>query len=119
MSDNIKNKVITFVFLGIIFGLFLINLIKAPTEISMSERRKLAQFPKVTIETVANTKAMQGFADYAVEQFVWRDGFRAIKARFLFDVLKQKDNNGIYIADGHASKMLTELIFQKWMYIIL
>jgi len=109
MSDNIKNKVVTITFLVLILGLFLINIIKEPTDISMSERRKLAQFPKITLDTVANTKAMQGFADYAVDQFIWRDEFRSIKASFLFNVLKQKDNNGIYIADGHASKTLTTL----------
>lgn len=109
MSDNIKNKVVTFVFLALIWGLFLINVIKSPTAVSMSERRKLAQFPTITLETIANTKAMQGFADYAVDQFIWRDEFRSIKASFLFNVLRQKDNNGIYIAEGHASKTLTDL----------
>ena len=106
MTDKIKNIVVSCVFLIFIFGLFLINVFKEPIDVSTSERRKLAQFPKITLETVNNTKFMQDFASYAVDQFVWRDEFRSIKARFLFDVLKQKDNNGIYIAEGHASKTL-------------
>ena len=106
MTDKIKNIVVSCVFLIFIFGLFLINVFKEPIDVSTSERRKLAQFPKITLETVNNTKFMQDFASYAVDQFVWRDEFRSIKARFLFNVLKQKDNNGIYIAEGHASKTL-------------
>ena len=106
MTDKIKNIVFSCFFLIFIFGLFLINVFKEPIDVSTSERRKLAQFPKITLETVNNTKFMQDFASYAVDQFVWRDEFRSIKARFLFNVLKQKDNNGIYIAEGHASKTL-------------
>lgn len=148
MSDNIKNKIVTITFLVLIFGLFLINVFKAPTDVSMSERRKLAQFPVYTtllgkvsnefiekyddlrnqnktlysllelgeriknsklVQDVSSTKYMTDFATATVEQFVWRDNFRAIKASFLFNVLKQKENNGIYIVDGHASKLLTEL----------
>lgn len=106
MTDRIKNIVVTSVFLIFIIGLFLINIFKAPTDVSTSERRKLAQFPELTLEKVNNTKFMKEFADYAVDQFVGRDFFRSIKANYLFNVLNQKDNNGIYIADGHASKTI-------------
>lgn len=106
MTDTIKNIVVTFTFLIVIFGLFLINILKEPNDISISERRKLAQFPSITLERIGNTKFMDEFSTYVLDQFVWRDEFRSIKARFLFDVLRQKDNNGIYIAEGHASKTI-------------
>ncbi len=109
MTDKIKNIVVTCVFLIFMFGIFLINILKAPTDVSTSERRKLAQFPKITLESIANTKFMKDFGSYALDQFIGRDTFRSIKASYLFNVLNQKDNNGIYIADGHASKTLTEL----------
>ncbi|MBO5141562.1 MAG: hypothetical protein J6C46_00950 [Clostridia bacterium] len=109
MTDKIKNIVVTCVFLVFLFGIFLINIIKAPTDVSTSERRKLAQFPKITLETIGNTKFMREFGDYALDQFIGRDFFRSIKASYLFNVLNQKDNNGIYIAEGHASKTLTDL----------
>lgn len=106
MNDKIKNVIVTVVFLIFIIGLFLINIFKTPTDVSTSERRKLAQFPKITLAKVTDTKFMKEFADYAVDQFIGRDTFRAIKANYLFNVLNQKDNNGIYIADGHASKTI-------------
>lgn len=106
MTDKTKNKVVTIVFLLFLYSIFCINVFKEPTTVSMSERRKLAQFPTITLEKVGNTKFMGEFATYAIEQFIGRDTFRSIKASFLFNVLKQKDNNGIYIAEGHASKML-------------
>lgn len=109
MNDKIKNIVVTCIFLIFMFGIFFINIFKAPTDVSTSERRKLAQFPNITLENIGNTKFMKEFSDYALDQFIGRDTFRSIKASYLFNVLNQKDNNGIYIVDGHASKTLTEL----------
>jgi len=109
MNDKIKNIVVSCVFIIFIFGIFFINIFKASTEVSTSERRKLAQFPEVTFERINNTKFMKDFSNYALDQFIGRDFFRTIKARFLFNILNQKDNNGIYIADGHASKTIPEI----------
>ena len=109
MTEAIKNKIVTITFLLTIFAIFIINVVKTPTEVSESERRKLAQFPQITWEKVENTKFMEEFATYTLDQFVARDTFRKIKAQFLFGVLKQKENNGIYIADGQAAKLITTL----------
>lgn len=77
----------------------------APEEISQSERRKLAQFPKLTTQTVFNGKFMTGFEEYSLDQFPLRDSFRRMKAVISYKVLGQLDNNGIYLADGYAAKM--------------
>ncbi len=109
MTEKTKNIVVTIVFNIIIFGIFFINILKTPTDISTSERRKLAQFPDITLERIGNTDFMDDFASYVLDQFVARDMLRSVKAKFLFDVLHQKDNNGIYIVNGHASKILSDL----------
>lgn len=74
-------------------------------DISDSERRKLAQFPELGIETVLSGKFMSDFEDYTLDQFPLRDSFRQLKARIHYDLLRQGDNNGIYIADGYAAKL--------------
>ena len=73
-------------------------------EISDTERRPLAQFPALNGETLLNGKFMGEFDDYTLDQFPARDAFRQLKALFHYGVLQQKDNNGIYIADGYAAK---------------
>ena len=73
-------------------------------DISESERRKLAQFPDLTVETLLNGKFMTGFEDYSLDQFPLRDPFRQLKALFHYHVLGQKDNNDIIIFDGYAAK---------------
>ncbi len=79
-------------------------LIKNPDDVSEWERRKLQQFPEISYETLMKGKFMSEFESYVNDQFPLRDTFRKIKARVLFDVFNQKDNNGIYVVEGHASE---------------
>lgn len=78
---------------------------KPPQDISESERRKLEQPPKLTFESVASGEFMSEFENYATDQFSLRDSFRRLKAAATFGIFSQKDNNNIYIADGHAAKI--------------
>ena len=73
-------------------------------DISESERRKLAQFPELSVETLLNGKFMSEFEDYTLDQFPLRDNFRQLKALFHYNVLGQKDNNDIVIFDGIAAQ---------------
>lgn len=109
MSDKIKDIFVVVIFFLFVFGFFIINLVKAPDEISVSERRKLQQFPEFTYNTVmAKTEAdgnfMRFFEKYTLDQFVWRDAFRELKAKVSFNIFMKKDNNNIYIVDGQVSK---------------
>lgn len=77
----------------------------APEEMSESERRKLAQFPDLTVQTLLSGDFMEDFEDYTLDQFPLRDSFRRLKALVHYNLLGQKDNNGIYIADGYAAQL--------------
>ena len=48
MNDKLKNIIVSILFLGLIIGLMFINIFTKDNEISISERRKLEQFPKLT-----------------------------------------------------------------------
>ena len=74
-------------------------------DISESERRKLAQFPEISLENVLGGDFMTDFEDYTLDQFPMRDTFRQLKALFHYNVLGQKDNNEIYVVDGYAAKL--------------
>lgn len=72
---------------------------------SDSERRVLADFPTLTAETVLSGKFMSEFETYATERFPMRDTFRTIKAFSAYNGFLKSDNNKIYFAQGHTSKM--------------
>ena len=70
--------------------------------VSDAERRPLVQFPEVTGKTVLSGRFMEDFEDYSLDQFPLRDSFRTLKSLFHTHILGQKDNNGIYLTQGHA-----------------
>ncbi len=78
---------------------------KKSTDISTTERRKLTQFPTVTLDTILDGSFASNFESYATDQFPLRDSFRTLKAMSQYYVFQQKDNNGIYLYDGYAAKL--------------
>ena len=72
---------------------------------SDAERRPLAQFPEITGDSLLSGKFVTEFEDYTLDQFPGRDLFRQLKALVHYNVFGQKDNNGIYIAEGYAAKL--------------
>ncbi len=78
---------------------------KPAGEMSEAERRELAQFPAMTADNLLSGKFVTDFEDYTLDQFPARDLFRRLKAFVHYNVLGQKDNNGIYIQDGYAAKL--------------
>ncbi len=76
---------------------------------SLSERRRLAQKPAVSVEALASGAYMKSFETYSLDQFPLREVFRGVKAGVHYHLLHQRDNNGIYLVDGSLSKLETEL----------
>ena len=104
---NVKKVRITLVSLVAVLwlGLSVFAWLSPAEEVSEAERRKLQQLPEFSAETLLSGKFMTEFEAYTQDQFPLRDAFRRLKAVFSYDVLQQKDNNGIYIADGYAAQM--------------
>ena len=73
--------------------------------LSVSERRPLKQFPEATAQSLLDGKFVTDFESYTLDQFPLRDTFRQLKALFHYNVLQQKDNNGIYLHDGYAAQL--------------
>ena len=70
MNDKIKDIVVTLVFLFTIISLFLINVIKKDTDISIAERRKLATMPELTTKSLFDGTYFKKFDSYVTDQFV-------------------------------------------------
>lgn len=105
MENSIKNIATTVLFIIVIFGFTIGNIVMPDLEISYSERRTLTQLPGFSSRELFEGEFFSNFEKYILDQFVFRDKFRGLKAFMKFNILKQKDNNRIYIADGHISKL--------------
>ena len=75
-------------------------------EVSVSERRPLAQLPEVSVQSLLDGSYMEDFEAAAPDRFPMRDSFRRLKALFHYYALRQKDNNDIYLVNGHAAQLL-------------
>lgn len=105
MKEKTKNIIVSVGFFSIIILVFLANIIVKDKEISLEERRKLAQFPKVIISKILNGDFTNNFDKYVTDQFIARNTFRSIKSFASINIFKQKDNNNLFEKDGAIYKM--------------
>ncbi len=78
----------------------------SPTrEFSQAERRKLAEFPALTGESLLSGNFMTKFESYTQDQFPLREGFRGLRAAFQLGVLRQGDKDGLYVAQESLAKL--------------
>ena len=99
MNDKIKDIVVTLVFLITIISLFLINVIKEDTDISVAERRKLATMPELTTKSLFDGTYFKKFDSYVTDQFVERDAFRKIKIDI--ELSTKGEYNNLYLYDDY------------------
>ena len=104
--SNRRNNIVTLCLLGgCILGFGLWARFKPDDALSQSERRQLTQRPALTLSSVMDGSYMSNYEKYAPDQFPLRDSFRTVKALVSYDLLRQKDNNGVYLENGYASKL--------------
>lgn len=105
METKVKNRVVTGTMTLFFLVFCLLVWLKEPDDFSDSERRELARFPELSMDAVISGEFMEEFDSYSLDQFPMRNAFRFLKAFFVFDVFRQRDNDGIYLADGYACKL--------------
>lgn len=101
MREKVKNRILPCVFILFIFS-FVIMLAAMPKkDFSESEKRVLAKFPKLTLESVKNGEFTNDFEIYLSDHFPFRDAFVGIDAYFGL-ALGKTGENGIYASkDGY------------------
>ena len=100
-----KNKIFVII-MAAALALGLFSFILCPDKsFSETERRLLQQAPKLSTESILDGSFMDGFEAYAQDQFILRDAFRGLKSIANLRLFSQGDNNGLYIHEGHISKI--------------
>ena len=105
MFEKWKNILTVGLLSAFILGFGIWAAVKPADALSTSERRPLAQMPELSASSYLSGKFMSGYEDYATDQFPLREQFRTLKALMGLYVFGQKDNNGVYLADGSAAKL--------------
>ena len=105
MLDKTKNIVVTVTFGILLILFFLANILKKDTEISITERRKLANFPQITIKSVLDGSFSNKFEKYTTDQIIKREEFRKLKSSLELNLFRKKDNNKIYMYKNSLIKI--------------
>ncbi len=100
-----KDKIISIAFFIFILLIFLFNLFSKDIDISYSEKRKLKQFPKITVKNVFNGDFASNFDDYTLDQFIKRDAFRSIKSLNELYIFNKIDTNNLILKDDYIYKI--------------
>ena len=102
---RIRNIIGVTVFALLILTMSVLCVTNPAEAFSVSERRPLATFPDISAESILSSSFSEEFETYSSERFPFRDGFRGVKAWFSKNFLRKLDNNGIFVTDGHISKI--------------
>ena len=101
MSVSAKNKILSVLLAGLLFGLSAFALLRPKDAYSESERRLLTQMPKISAAGLLSGSFMTEFEEYTLDQFPLREWFRTLKALANKYLYQKSENNGIYIRDGY------------------
>jgi len=91
-----KSIWIVTVFAVILFGFGIWHIVSPDEEISAAERRRLAQLPELSADTVFSAEYMEDLESYLLDQFPLRDMFRGIKSTISQKIFGMRDTNGLY-----------------------
>lgn len=109
--NKVKKIIVSAIFVLAIFAVAVGHILLPDGDLSQAERRHLAQVPKISAKAVFSGDYFSDWEEYLLDQFPGRQEFRTIKAVFQKDVLRRKDNNGLYEAEGHLMKL--EPLYQQ------
>ncbi len=105
MKHSLRDRISVILLAAFLCILAVWGVVRTPDATSKSERRKLAQFPKLTLSTVLDTSAMEDLESYSLDQFPLRESFRTLNSILRRYVFLQRDVNGVYLADGSVGKI--------------
>lgn len=105
MKNKLKDIIIVLEFFALLLVVFIINVFKKDDIISITERRKLAQLPEITSDTVFSGTVSSSFEKYTTDQFIARDTLKELKYWFSINVFRQQDDNKLFVKDKSIYKM--------------
>ena len=106
---NWKEKIPGILFFCVLTGVSVAAFFLPDRDISVEERRRLAEKPKFSISSFLDKSFMEKMENYRLDQFPARDLFRMGKAEAEIRLLGKKDTGGYYETEDGIFKLEPEL----------
>ena len=108
-----QNKVLTGLFLALVFGGTAATFLVPKREFSDRENRALQQFPKASVDSVLNGKFESDYETYLSDQFPGRDGWIRVKTEAELAMGKDEIKNiyfakDDYLIESHEGSFTTD-----------
>ena len=95
MKQKIVKWITPVVFLVLIFGMAVANLLSPTRAVSESENRHLKMMPKFSWKALVDGTFTAEFEEFLTDQFIGRDGFIGVKTESEY-LLGKRDTNSVY-----------------------
>lgn len=105
MNKNVKNIVTLVLLAGFILLAGILRIVNGDKDISVEERRNLAQMPEVSVKTITNGSFTDGFDKYTTDQFPYRSSLRGLLANVKLNVFGMKEFHQLYLKDDYIVKV--------------
>ncbi len=105
MKTITPKQITVALFAVLLLLLAILQVTKSDKAVSEAERRPLAEKPTLSFESVTKGDYFEDYETYLLDQAIFRDAFRSIKAissRYFF---LRGDNNGLYLKNRHLFKI--------------
>ena len=104
-SRRLQGQYLSWLLVGTVALFAVLSLLGKDREFSESENRKLAQFPELSVSTLADGSFLEGLGDYAADQFPGRDTWISMNL-WMNETLGQKEVSGVYLCeDGYLMQV--------------
>lgn len=106
-----RNKTITYLFVIFISAFMILSIISPKSEISIFERRHLADMPEFSLAGILekNNSYSNKLNDYLLDHFIGRELFKKIKALTSNYAFQNKENHGVFESNGYLFQLDYEL----------
>ena len=99
-------QILTVAVLGLmLLGGMVLHLATPDQEFSRAERRRLHQLPELKAEALLSGEYAADLEAYLQDRSPMRDKLRTLKSFWSYGILHQRDVNGVFMAEGTASKL--------------
>lgn len=102
---KMKSILTVILIFSLLFGLSALFFLREKDDYSPAERRALAKMPILTKNNLLSGQYAEEWETFALDQFPMRDSFRTLKALVSFGFFGRKENNRLFTAKGHLSKL--------------
>ena len=99
------SRFLTALFCLFLGGMLVWSLVLPDRERSEVENRTLSQWPEFSWQSLKDGSFTSAVEEYFADQFPLREQFRTLRSLVSYDLLGQRDVDGVYLSGGYAAKL--------------